>query len=146
MKLSRTIRKSEDKSICRIQIWKEILMESIIFKKLIYFSISAVQGILSSWNPALLQSNSKWSVCEVLQCSRQTLAAVRARSSWEHPRGWCCWAHTPQTSLEPLLCHSPRLDTGIRDQYWLKCHFCSRLKSFTLGICKRDQRKPFLPV
>lgn len=74
--------KPEDKCIGRIQIWKEILVESIIFfptfKFNFVFSFLQAKIIWTSWNFALTRSNSKRSVCGS--------PAVLQAQYWQHRR------------------------------------------------------------
>lgn len=125
---------------------------NFFLNKVFYFFISAVQDNLTSWNSALLWSNSKWSVCGS--------PAVLQAEYWQHRhinqdtglRGTFTVLNAAGLHVPIDLCEGTFMrqleafNTVISDQYWLKFYFHSRLKSFTLGICKWGHRKSFLPV
>lgn len=81
------------------------------------------------WSPAVLKADT---------------GSTQSSGLLEHSHGWCCWAkpHIPPWILCSAMARG--LTQVFRDQYWLKCRFPSRLKSLTLSMCKRGQRKAFL--
>lgn len=143
VKLSCTTCKSEDKSICRIQIWKEIITHG----EHNFLKIHLIFPFLQS---------KVMKAAEILPCYHQTVSGVCVKSCsargrhWQHSKlrapGTSPWLMLLGQTHIPLLCHSLRAATGTRDQYWLQCHFPCRLKSFTLRICERGQRNAFLLV